>query len=76
MIAAAGFTPVLVLQASKGTRERQAQDHGVPFPDVASIVNTEIAAVGGNASRTSWKVPTPCPHVSTITTRLVRTSPQ
>jgi hypothetical protein len=56
MIAAAGFTPVLVLQASKGTRERQAQDHGVPVPDVASIVNTEIAAVGGNASRTSWKV--------------------
>jgi hypothetical protein len=32
MIAAAGFTPVLVLQASKNTRERQARDHGVPFP--------------------------------------------
>ena len=32
MIVAAGFAPVLVLQASKGTRERQAQDHGVPPP--------------------------------------------
>jgi hypothetical protein len=32
MIVAAGFSPVLVLQASKGTRERQAQDHGLAPP--------------------------------------------